>query len=100
MKGVIEGEDGTPLDGASIMVKGSNKGAITDKMGEFTLDNVPSGAVLEITYSGYQRKEVPLNGKNSFQIKMAIASGALDQVQVIAYGTTSPTIQYWGRRVL
>ena len=56
---VISEEDGQPVIGASVMVKGTKQGTITDVDGKFTLTNVPSSAgTLVISYVGMQEQEV------------------------------------------
>lgn len=89
VKGLVLDEKGTPLPGASIVVKGSNKGTITNELGEFALINVDPNAVIIITSIGYNKEEVPLAGKATIQIRLKEAIGNLDELQIIAYGKTS-----------
>ena len=56
---VISEEDGQPVVGASVLVKGTTQGTITDVDGNFNLANVPSSAkTLQISYIGMQTQEV------------------------------------------
>jgi hypothetical protein len=87
--GRIQNDGGEPLSGASVTVVGSKKGIITNARGEFTLDNVPSDAVLEVSYIGYQNKKISIAGKSSLVVTLSAATGMLDQVEVIAYGETT-----------
>jgi TonB-linked SusC/RagA family outer membrane protein len=89
VKGVIETEDGQPLSGASVSVVGSKKGTITDGKGVFTLSEVKLDATIEVSYIGYQTKKISIKGVNSFQIKLGIATGSLDQVEIIPYGSVA-----------
>lgn len=79
---------GSPLAGASVFVKGSRKGAITDANGEFNLKGVTSDKTLVISFTGYINKEYKTSN-SSFNITLNRSNNPLDQVQVIAYGTTT-----------
>ena len=83
---VISEEDGQPVVGASVLVKGTTQGTITDIDGNFNLANVPSSAkTLQISYIGMQTQEVAIRPT----VKVVLKSDAqnLDEVIVVAYGT-------------
>ena len=83
---VISEEDGQPVIGASVLVKGTQLGTITGVDGDFTLPNVPSSAkTLQISYIGMQTQEVAI--KSSVKVFMKSDSEMLDEVMVVAYGT-------------
>ena len=83
---VISEEDGQPVVGASVLVKGTQIGAITGVDGDFTLPNVPSSAkTLVISYIGMQTQEVDI--KPNIKVFMRSDSEMLDEVMVVAYGT-------------
>ena len=83
---VISEEDGQPVIGASVLVKGTQIGAITGVDGDFTLPNVPSSAkTLLISYVGMQTQEVAV--APSLRVILKSDSEILDEVTVIAYGT-------------
>ena len=88
IKGQILDENGEPLIGVSVVVKGaSTVGTITDFDGNFSLE-VPSGQkVLVASYIGYKTQEVVLGASNSVTIKMVTDTQALDEVVVVGYGT-------------
>ena len=88
-KGRVTNEQGEPLIGASVELKKGKKGTLTDEKGMFELKDVPSDAILAVSHTGYQKKEIPLNGESSLIIILGIANNILDQVKVIAYGTTT-----------
>lgn len=73
--------------GANVMVKGTTNGTITDFEGKFTLSNVPEGAILQISYIGYQSMEIKVGNQTSFTIKLKEDSQALDEVVVVGYGS-------------
>ncbi len=83
---VTSSEDGSPVIGASIKVAGTNTGTVTDVDGNFSL-NVPAGSKLEITYIGMNPQTV----KASSNMKIVLTSDnkTLDEVVVVAYGTTT-----------
>jgi TonB-linked SusC/RagA family outer membrane protein len=88
--GRVVDSTGAPLEGASVTVKGKKgKGVVTNEKGEFDLKEVDDGATLVISFTGYVSQELKLKGNNSFNIKLVHSDSQLDQVQVIAYGTTS-----------
>ena len=83
---VISEEDGQPVIGASVLVKGTQIGAITGVDGDFTLPNVPSSAkTLVISHIGMQTQEVDI--KPNIKVFMRSDSEMLDEVMVVAYGT-------------
>jgi|AGTN01.1.fsa_nt_gi TonB-linked outer membrane protein, SusC/RagA family/TonB-dependent outer membrane receptor, SusC/RagA subfamily, signature region len=86
VRGIVADEWGDPVIGASILIKGTGKGTITDNEGNFTL-SVPSDAILEISYIGMQSQTIPVNGRASLQVIMQQDNEMLDEVVVIGYGT-------------
>lgn len=85
---VTSEEDGLPIVGASVLVKGTTVGTVTDIDGNFTLTNVPSSAkTLVVSYIGMQAQEIAITP----QMKVILKSDlhALDEVVVVAYGTAS-----------
>ena len=78
---VISEEDGQPVIGASVLVKGTQLGTITGVDGDFTLSNVPSSAkTLEISYIGMKKEEVGI--KSHLKITMKTDSEILQEVVV------------------
>lgn len=87
IKGVITDEKGEPVIGASILVKGTTNGTITDIDGNFAIDNVLPEDLLAITYVGYLGQELKVKDKNSFSITLLEDSKQLDEIVVVGYGT-------------
>ena len=77
---------GESVIGASVLVKGTTSGTITDIDGNFKLDNVPSNATLVISYIGFKTQEVNVAGKKSFTIQLVDDTQALEEVVVVGYG--------------
>ena len=86
VKGIISSDKGEPLVGASVVVKGTTNGTITDIDGKYSL-SVPDGKVtLVISYVGYDTKEVALNNQSELNITLTEGS-SLSEVVVVGYGT-------------
>lgn len=83
---VIAEEDGEPVVGASVVVKDTNLGTITDIDGNFSLPNVPTSAkTLQVSFIGMQTAEVAI--KPTVKVIMKSDSELLDEVMIVAYGT-------------
>ncbi len=70
LKGVVVMENGTPLAGATIILRGTTIGTITDLKGSFALTNVPDGAPLIVSYVGYKSKVVKPAYNENMSIQM------------------------------
>lgn len=75
-----------PVIGASVLIKGTTNGTITDVDGHFMLSNVPAKGNLVISYIGYATQTLPINGKTNFSIALAEDTETLDEVVVVGYG--------------
>ncbi|UZR98257.1 SusC/RagA family TonB-linked outer membrane protein [Chondrinema litorale] len=83
---VIDAETGEPLIGASVVVKNTRVGGITDVNGKFSL-NIPDNAeALVVSYVGYEAKEVAIGNQTSFEITLATDVSDLDEIVIIGYG--------------
>lgn len=89
ISGKITDERGEPIIGATIVVKGTSNGAITDLDGNFSLGGVPSDAIIAISYIGYQNREMSVKDRNTFAVTLVEDARQLDEVVVIGYGTTT-----------
>ena len=86
LKGVIVDETDTPLIGATVQVKGTSTGSITDFDGNYTI-NANKGAVITFSYIGYKTQEIKFTGQPTVNIKMVPDNQTLDEVVVVGYGT-------------
>ena len=82
-KGVVQSTSGEPIIGASILEKGTKNGTITDINGNFTL-SVRNGAILQISYIGYESIEV--KSSTSMKITLKENTELLDEIVVVGYG--------------
>ena len=83
--GVVSDDMG-PVIGATVSVKGTTNGVVTDLDGNFKL-TVPVGATLVISFIGYEDKELVYKGEPQLNVKLSENVTALEEVQVIAYGS-------------
>ena len=88
ISGVIVDDTGLPVIGANIVLKGgAGVGTITNIDGEFTLEEIPDGATLLISYIGYLDQEILVTkDKNTYQITLHEDTQKLDEVVVVGYG--------------
>ncbi|MBP3776935.1 MAG: TonB-dependent receptor [Prevotella sp.] len=87
VKGQVVDQDGEPLIGATVRVKGAQTGSVTDIDGNFTID-AASNATLVISYVGYKDREVAVRGRAVIDaVTLESDSQILDQVVVVGYGT-------------
>ena len=86
VSGTVLDQNGESVIGASVVVKGTTNGVITDFDGKFTLNNVPENGTIEISFVGYKTQEIPVAGKNNIQVTLAEDTEVLDEVVVVGYG--------------
>ena len=79
-------DDGNPVSGAAVVVKGSNTGEISDAKGFVRFRNIPRNATLLVTYLGMDNREEPVNGRSAFDIKLSQGSLVMDELVVVGYG--------------
>lgn len=79
--------NGIPIIGANVLIKGTTVGTITDVDGKFSLDNVSETSILVVSYMGYHTLEVSANQPSPIKITLKEDQHALDEVIVIGYGT-------------
>ncbi len=84
--GVVTDVNGTPLPGASVTVKGTTRGTVTDFDGNFTITTDLQGTLV-FSYLGYKTTEVPIDGRTTINIGLEEDAGLLDEVVVVGYGT-------------
>lgn len=87
IKGRVLDQNGEPVIGASVMVKDSKRGTVTDIDGYFTID-ADKGQALSITSVGYDRKTVKIGNASALNITLAENENMLDEMVVIGYGST------------
>ena len=86
VSGTVADESGLPIPGANVIVKGTQKGSVTDFDGNFSISVLPSD-VLIISYLGYVTQNINVGNQSTFKIILAQDAAQLDEVVVIGYGT-------------
>ncbi len=87
--GKVSDSKGEGLPGASITVKGTNTGSISDASGNFKISVPNSGGILVFSSIGYKNQEVKLSGQSTIDVSMEEDAANLDEVVVTGYGTQS-----------
>ena len=86
VKGTVLDANNEPIIGASVLMKGTTNGTITDIDGNFTLSNINPGTLV-VSYIGYKTREINVNGSAPVKIILQEDSEVLDEVVVVGYGT-------------
>ncbi len=87
VSGTVVDRTGETVIGASVLVKGSTIGTITDFDGNFTLQNVPVDGTITVSFVGYKTQDVAVRGQSSLKIVLEEDTEMLDEVIVVGYGT-------------
>lgn len=84
--GTVTEDGGDPLIGASIMVKGTTTGAVTDIDGSYSIDVPASGSILVFSYTGYGTQEIELTSSNVVDVVLETSSEVFEEFTVTALG--------------
>jgi len=84
---VTAGEDGSPLPGVNVAVKGTTRGTTTDATGEYRI-NATAGETLIFSAVGYQRQEIALGSQSRLEVTLTADASQLEEVVVTALGIT------------
>lgn len=85
--GKVNDENGEPLPGVSILIKGTQQGTTTDGEGRFQIEVSNENAVLVFSFVGYVSQEVVVGSRSSLEITMQSDQKLLDELVVVGYGT-------------
>ncbi len=88
ISGTVQGEDGLPLPGVNILVKGKSTGTQTDFDGKYTI-NAETGEVLSYSYLGFITQEIAVSGQSTINVTLQEDVSALEEVVVVGFGTQS-----------
>jgi TonB-linked SusC/RagA family outer membrane protein len=87
--GQVTDKNGVPLQNASVIVKGSRKGAYTNETGKFLINHIRKKTVLAISCIGYSPKTIQVFDDDTLKVQLSPAVTGLDEVLIIAYGTST-----------
>ncbi len=85
VQGTVRNDNGEPLGGASVTIKGKSSGVTTDKDGRFTL-KASDKDILIIRFVGYKTIELPIDGRKKIDVKLTAQDQTLQEVEVVATG--------------
>ena len=89
VSGTVTDVAGEPVIGASVMVGGTTRGAVTDLDGRYTLPGIKDTDVLEVSSIGFATQSIPVRGRKNIDVLLEEDTNFLDEVVVVGYGTTS-----------
>jgi TonB-linked SusC/RagA family outer membrane protein len=87
IKGRVIDTDGNALSGTAILIQGTSIGAMTNDEGDYVLNNVPAGSILEFKLIGFVSQEIKVADKTIINVILQEESESLDEVVVVGYGT-------------
>lgn len=87
VSGKVTDSTGAPLPGASVAVKGTTNGTITDMDGSYTIKNIANEATLVFSFVGMKSQEVVSSGKSTINVQLEDETVGIEEVVAIAYGT-------------
>ena len=87
VSGHVTDESGGPLPGASIVVKGSTHGTVTDSDGKYSLSGVPENAVLIFSFVGMQSREIEVGSQITIDVTLTFDAIGIEEVVAVGYGT-------------
>ncbi len=85
ISGKVTGDDGAPLSGVSVNVKGSNRGTATNEKGEYTI-NAEDAHVLIFSSVGYESQELTVGSRSTINVVLVSVAKSLENIVVIGYG--------------
>ena len=87
LSGTVIGQDGAPIPGVTVVVKGTTVGTVTDLDGKFSFSAPANAKDLSISFVGMKSQELVINNQSNFAITMAPEFIGVDEVVVVGYGT-------------
>ena len=87
ISGKVTSEEGEPLPGVSVLVKGTTIGSVTDVEGVYRLDAPDDAEILVFSFVGYTTEEVPIEGRSVIDMVLVPDIATLSEVVVVGYGT-------------
>ncbi len=87
VSGRVTDTNGDPVIGANVIIKGTTQGTVTDADGRFSLANVPSDAIIIVSFLGFDQEEVAVNGQTNIDVVMIEDMAMLQDIVVVGFGT-------------
>ena len=92
IRGRVTDDNGNPLQGVSVQLKGNTIGTMTDANGNFKIDLQSDNAILVFSYVGFESKEVNLGGRSTINVSLTPNVSGLNEVVVVGYGTQKKSV--------
>lgn len=87
VSGTVVDDKGNPITGATVIVKGTQKGAVTDVDGRYVINDVGNDDLLQFSYLGYYTKTEKIGVRTTVDATLSEMSNMLNEVVVVGYGT-------------
>lgn len=87
ISGKVTDENGEPLPGVTVLIKGTSSGAVSDAEGNYILKGVSGNEIIVFSFVGMTTQEISLNNQSQLNVQMSIDAIGLDEVVAIGYGT-------------
>ncbi len=87
IRGKVVDAKGSPIPGATVLIKGTSNGTITDLNGDYILSNIPDNAVLQFSFVGMKSQEIVVGNKRIVDVALEEEATGLDEVVVVGFGT-------------
>ncbi len=86
VSGKVTDATGASIPGASIVIKGTTNGVITDNSGGYSLSNVPDNAIIQFSFVGMKSQEIVFTGKSTINVVLVEETVGIEEVVAIGYG--------------
>lgn len=87
ISGKITDENGEPLPGVTVIIKGTTQGTVSDFEGNYSITNIPTGSILQFSFVGMKTQEFEIVNQSTFNVTMVADAIGLEEVVAIGYGT-------------
>lgn len=93
ISGVVTGDDGMGLPGATVLLKGTTTGVVTDLDGNYTIEgDIDESSMLLFSYVGYVTQEITVGDHSVINVNLRLEQQLLDEVVVVGYGVTKKSL--------
>ncbi len=89
---VISGDDGLPIPGVTVIIKGTTTGTTTDIDGNYFLKNVPLDSLVVYSYIGMESQEFKFDGRTKYDVVLLPVATKLDDVVIVGYGVQKKSV--------
>lgn len=89
---ILSGDDGQPIPGVTILVKGTTNGTTTDLDGNYTLKSVPVDSTVVYSFIGMQTVKFPYDGRATYDLTLMPVSTKMDEVVIVGYGVQKKSV--------